>query len=392
MNEKKVLKGFNYAATSASGATITDSNGVVICEVQAGKQAYFTATTDTIDCGTEDVSIVEIRSNFNKPAATATPTNGGGGQTTDAGSRTFEYGMIVGIGPEDKYTDVGAILTYGGSLFYGDTTLTEWYGDMPVLTDAYGPGASNTSYGMFQHCTNLTSFRSNCPLLQDANQMFYECTNLVSFSGSFPDLRDGTFMFGFCNALSDLTMSFPKLVGGNHMFNHVAVVNLTKSLSVPKVEDGTSMFNGCTLLETVDFDAPSLTNGFFMFYNCPVLETVEGAYDSLTSAVEMFMYCPSLTSVYVETPVLQNGNGMYYDCTSLTHVVMDYQSLTSGDIMFHHCKLDKESLQLIVSDINTVNAGNITIGIDSTKITQEEQNAANAILAGKGWTVTWQRN
>lgn len=166
MNEKKVLKGFNYVATSASGATITDSNGVVICEVQAGKQGYFTATTETIDCGTEDVSIVEIRSNFNKPAATATPTNGGGGQT-DAGGRTFEYGMIVGIGPEDKYTDVGAILTYGGSLFFGDTTLTEWYGNMPVLTDAFGPGATNTSYGMFQHCTNLTSFSSNCPLLVD---------------------------------------------------------------------------------------------------------------------------------------------------------------------------------------------------------------------------------
>lgn len=390
MNEKKVLTGFNYVATSANGATITDANGIVICEVQAGKQGYFTATTDTIDCGTEDVSIVEIRSNFNKPAS-ATPTNGGGGQT-DAGSRTFEYGMIVGIGPEDKYTDVGAILTYGGSLFAADTTLTEWYGDMPVLTDAFGPGVSSNSYGMFENCTNLTSFRSNCPMLQDANQMFYGCSSLVSFSGSYPDLRDGTFMFAFCYALSDLTMSFPKLVGGNHMFNHVGVVHLTKSLSVPKVEDGTSMFNGCTLLETVDFDAPSLTNAFFMFYNCPKLVSATGSYESLTSAVEMFMYCPLLESVELETPVLQNGNGMYYQCYALSHVVMDYSALTSGVIMFTGCKLDKESLQLIVSDIKTVNAGEITIGIDSSKITQEEQNTANTALVNKGWTVYWERN
>lgn len=71
---KQVLKGFNYVATSASGATITDANGIVLCEVQAGKQGYFVATTDTIDVGTEDVSIVEIRGNFNVPSA----GNGGG--------------------------------------------------------------------------------------------------------------------------------------------------------------------------------------------------------------------------------------------------------------------------------------------------------------------------
>lgn len=71
---KQVLKGFNYVATSASGTTITDSNGIVLCEVQAGKQGYFVATTSVIDCGTEDVSIVEIRGNFNVPSA----GNGGG--------------------------------------------------------------------------------------------------------------------------------------------------------------------------------------------------------------------------------------------------------------------------------------------------------------------------
>lgn len=71
---KQVLKGFNYVATSASGATITDSNGIVLCEVQAGKQGYFVATTSVIDCGTEDVKIVEIRGNFNVPSA----GNGGG--------------------------------------------------------------------------------------------------------------------------------------------------------------------------------------------------------------------------------------------------------------------------------------------------------------------------
>lgn len=57
-NMKKVLKGFNYAAVSPVSATITDANGIVLCELQSGSQGYFVASTDTIDCGTDAVSVV----------------------------------------------------------------------------------------------------------------------------------------------------------------------------------------------------------------------------------------------------------------------------------------------------------------------------------------------
>lgn len=61
--------------------------------------------------------------------------------------------------------------------------------------------------------------------------------------------------------------------------------------------------------------------------------------------------------------------------------------------MFYACKLNKASVQKIADTIPTVSGTHrITIGIDSTQITQEEQDAFNTTIVGKGWTTTWQRN
>lgn len=86
---------------------------------------------------------------------------------------------------------------------------------------------------------------------------------------------------------------------------------------------------------------------------------------------------------------------MFYDCSNLTSFSAALpNSLTDAIYMFLNCKLDKASVQNIVDTIPTWTSGThkITIGVDSTKITQEEQDAFNTTLVGKGWTVTWQRN
>lgn len=152
----KVLKGYNYAATSNEAVTITDSNGLVLCELEGGKQGYFTATTDEIDLGSSEVVITQIRGNFNMPI---TAGSGGGGQT-------FPEGAIVGIGPDGDYASIGEHITYGGGLFKNNLTITKWYGDLPNMTSAYGmSGNTFTSYGMFEGCSNLTTFKGDLPSL-----------------------------------------------------------------------------------------------------------------------------------------------------------------------------------------------------------------------------------
>lgn len=109
-----------------------------------------------------------------------------------------------------------------------------------------------------------------------------------------------------------------------------------------------------------------------MFADCIILESFGVALPSLVNADYMFMYDENLTS--------------------FTSVLSD--SLTSADFMFSCCKLDKASVQNIANTIPTWMSGThkITIGVDSSKITQAEQDAFNATIVGKGWTVTWERN
>lgn len=69
---KKLLKGYGYAASSAGAATIKDADGLVLCQLEAGKQGYFIATTDDIDVGSAEVEVVQVR-------GTSGGCSGGGG-------------------------------------------------------------------------------------------------------------------------------------------------------------------------------------------------------------------------------------------------------------------------------------------------------------------------
>ena len=86
---------------------------------------------------------------------------------------------------------------------------------------------------------------------------------------------------------------------------------------------------------------------------------------------------------------------MFVDCSGLTSFSPAMpNSLTNASGMFSGCKLDKDSVQNIVDTIPTYTSGShaITIGYDSTEITQEDEDAFDTTLANKGWTVTWQPN
>lgn len=73
---KKLLKGYGYAASSSGAATIKDADGLVLCQLTAGKQGYFIATTNDIDVGTSDVEVVQVR-------GTSGGCSGGGGGGVD---------------------------------------------------------------------------------------------------------------------------------------------------------------------------------------------------------------------------------------------------------------------------------------------------------------------
>lgn len=105
-------------------------------------------------------------------------------------------------------------------------------------------------------------------------------------------------------------------------------------------------------------------------------------------------YGSSITSFTGDLPSLTTGTFMFYSCSNLTSFTGDLSSLTTGTDMFLGCKLDLTSVNLIANSLPTLTSGShpITIGVDSTQVTQAQQDAANATLVSKGWTATWQRN
>ena len=157
------------------------------------------------------------------------------------------------------------------------------------------------------------------------------------------------------------------------------------------------MFWKCTGLTEWTIDLPSgLSNASSMFRDCSGLTEWTGELPSgLSDASHMFRGCTGLTTWTAEMPSgLTIVDSMFYGCTSLTEWTGELPSgLSSATTMFYRCKLNKASVQKIADSIPTVSGTHkITIGIDSTQITQAEQDAFNTTITDKGWTVTWQRN
>lgn len=137
-----------------------------------------------------------------------------------------------------------------------------------------------------------------------------------------------------------------------------------------------NMFEGCTSLKTLwpDYAGQefpwSLRNVNYMFLNC--------------SSLESFPF--TLGSGYGIC------TGMFQGCSKLQWTTPFQTALRNAVGFFSGCKLNKASVETIINSPTRTTSSPITIGIDSTLITQEEQDAYNTQLVNKRWTVTWERN
>ncbi len=154
-----------------------------------------------------------------------------------------------------------------------------------------------------------------------------------------------------------------------------------------------TLFGGTPLTRfpsTVNF--ASLSDGTYMFGSSPGLETFDCDLPVLTRGVNMFTSCNQLTSFKSNAPMMTATTNMFSGCSKLAHWDGTFGQLTSASNMFNGCVLDLESVQNLANALPRISGGGMTIGVDSTKVSQEQQDAANAIIVDKGWTVTWQRN
>lgn len=217
---KKLLKGYGYAASSSGAATIKDADGLVLCQLTAGKQGYFIATTDDIDVGTSDVEVVQVR-------GTSGGCSGGGGGGVDPtpyieeierleaeieileGQITELEAEVADLEDEVEQKDAqittlqGQITTLQARVAELEASIAPLLARIAELEAALTPNSllaisdAGSVQPLFSKFPNNISGFKNLPSgtvwryslegLTNAFYMFYNCTGLTSFNAALPN-------------------------------------------------------------------------------------------------------------------------------------------------------------------------------------------------------------
>lgn len=239
-----------------------------------------------------------------------------------------------------------ASVTDGTSLFENNQNIgVDWEVDLPTLTNATN---------MFKG-SNIKSFAAKLPSNTNSSYMFDGCENLEYISMDIPILEQS----------KPIKTYYVKLVESFNGCTSLKKVKLKKpddlSLAAPTYFGGSSLFADCTNLESVDID----------------FRVVKGAL--VTTFTDMFKNCKSLKSVNLNLSMVNRMSSP--QCTG----------------MFSGCLLGPEQLQQILywkwPSTMYASRSPITIGVDSTKVSQEDiDNYWNIEIGYKGFTITWELN
>lgn len=289
-------------------------------------------------------------------------------------------------------------LMNGYYMFDGCSNITTFYFDLSSLTNGHG---------MFQGCSNLISFKTlDLNLLKDGCFMFQNCPNLVSFdiiNNKLDSITDASGMFRGCTNLSLFNYDLNSLVNSGSMFAKCENL-VTFNSKLNSLINGNQMFYNCKKLSNFKSNLSSLEIGQSMFLSCSNLSSFKIDLKRVTDGASMFNGCKNLTHFKSNLGSLTIGQNMFHSCSSLTKFdCSDLSSLTGATNMFTGCKLDAPSIKNIIDTINTVETGEIMIGmgcdnntIDKDLFAQEvgfsDMPTLLQVLQDKGWTVAAQYN
>ena len=169
-------------------------------------------------------------------------------------------------------------------------------------------------------------------------------TKKVSWSdGVVEDIPEVEYKYKGCKTVDEV-----KTVDANYMANDI--INGEWIEPMWDLENSTSMFQGCSNLNTFKSDLPSLTFAEMMFYECVNLTTFEADLSRLDSCEMMFDSCENLTTFKSDLSNLTYGRSMFYYCPKLTSFSSDLSKMDVGANMFDFC----ENLTTFKSDLSSL--------------------------------------
>lgn len=265
-----------------------------------------------------------------------------------------------------------------------------------------GTGNTTTNVGLFDFslCTALTSlsqFRytnvvtvknlkyTNCP-----GAMFAYCGNLTTLTGctlkndNSSSVLNSFFRNTKIATITNCSFSFKEATNINSTFydcsglTKTAVSAIINNQVCPKVTKAVRTFNRASFnsshRDITDnwFNNLPITsfNGTFAGANITKISADNFLVTSSQSAItcqSMFYNCASLTTVPIDliakNTLIINTSAMFMGCTSLTSIVNIYKNTALVDTryMFRNCSAMKVTMNLLNSDIKSMDNGQLTI-------------------------------
>ena len=209
--------------------------------------------------------------------------------------------------------------------YKGLTGLSNWFNGCTALATINGLGNLNTEnvttmFYMFNDCRVLTSLDLsgfNTAKVTTMSYMFFGCSALesITFGSAFTtaEVTSMSGMFRQCSVLTALDLSgfnTAKVTTMSDMFNGcsaLATITFGPQFTTAQVTSTNGMFYNCSALTELNlttFTAEALTDASYMFNGCSMLETINAAADAdwtgatLNSSYNMFAGCPKLVGGY----------------------------------------------------------------------------------------------